>query len=132
MVWRMRMARLLPQSELLLQGCPSTRMQSLRPPPLRTDESNAFAHYSMAVRVPKILDEVCEANPDYPATIRNAVARLRDDIRGDAPLPRLGFPAPDAHEWQPEPGAQTWLHTEWFFAENYVYRSLMSAVRYWE
>ena len=102
------------------------------PPPLRTDESNAFAHYSMTVRVPKILDDVREENADYPTAVLDAVARLRDDIRGNARLPPLGFPAPDAHEWEPGPGAETWLDTEWFFAECYLYRSLMAAVRYWE
>lgn len=107
-------------------------MSTLRPPPLRTDESNAFAHYSMTVRVPKILDDVRQENADYPAATLDAVARLRDEIRGDAPLPPLGFPAPDAAEWQPEPRTQTWLQTEWFLAENYLYRSLMAAVRYWE
>jgi hypothetical protein len=106
-------------------------MDPLRPPPLRTDESNAFAHYSMTVRVPKILDDVRDENADYPKAVLDAVARLRDDIRGDARVPSLGFPAPDAHEW-PELGARTWLRTEWFFAENYLYRSLMAAVRYWE
>lgn len=107
-------------------------MSPLRPPPLRTDESNAFAHYSMKVRVPKILDDVCQENADYPPAVRDAVARLRDDIRGDARMPSLEFPAPDVAEWPPEPGRQTWLHSEWFFAENYVYRSLLTAVRYWE
>jgi hypothetical protein len=86
----------------------------------------------MKVRVPKILDDVCQDNQDFPRPILDAVARLRDDIRGDARLPPLGFPAPDAGEWQPEPGAETWLRTGWFFAECYLYRSLMSAVRYWE
>ena len=102
------------------------------PPPLRTDPSNAFAHYSMTVRVPKILDDVREENADYLAAVLDAIARLRDDIRGDARVPPLGFPSPDAHEWAPGPGAATWLHTEWFFAECYLYRSLMTAVRYWE
>ncbi|HMJ50639.1 MAG TPA: damage-control phosphatase ARMT1 family protein [Polyangiaceae bacterium] len=102
------------------------------PPPLRTDPSNAFAHYSMTVRVPKILDDVREENADYPAAILDAVARLGDEIRSDARLPPLGFPAPDAAEWEPELGARTWLQTEWFFAECYLYRSLMAAVRYWE
>ena len=86
----------------------------------------------MTVRVPKILDDVREENPDYPPEVLDAVARLRDDIRNDECVPPLGFPAPDASEWQPAPGAETWLHTEWFFAECYLYRSLMSAVRYWE
>jgi hypothetical protein len=105
---------------------------ALPPPPLRTDESNAFAHYSMTVRVPKILDDVCQENADYPTAVLDAVAGLRDDIRNDARVLPLGFPAPDTGEWQPLPGTETWLHTEWFFAECYLYRSLMAAVRYWE
>src|SRR5690349_19964542 len=79
----------------------------LRPPPIRTAESNRFAHYSMKVRVPKILDDVYAENPDYPAAIRDADARFRDDIQGDARVPALTFPAPDASEWQPELGEQT-------------------------
>ena len=86
----------------------------------------------MKVRVPKILDEVCQENPDYPPAMRGAIARLRDDIAGDAPLPPLGFPAPDTAEWDPVPTSATWLRTVWFPAECYVYRQLMSAVRYWE
>jgi hypothetical protein len=86
----------------------------------------------MKVRVPKILDDVLEENADYPLVVRSAIARLRDDIRGDAPLPPLGFPAPDTAEWHPVPTTETWLQTVWFFAECYVYRSLMNAVRYWE
>ncbi|HET6147527.1 MAG TPA: ARMT1-like domain-containing protein [Polyangia bacterium] len=107
----------------------------MRPAPLRTDESNAFAHYSMGVRVPKILEEVSARNPDYPPGVHRAVARLRDDIRADGPLPELGFPAPDATEWEAALAAHpraTWLATDWFFAECYVYRCLMFAVRYWE
>jgi hypothetical protein len=86
----------------------------------------------MTVRVPKILDEVRQENPDYPAAVLDSIERLRDDIRNDARVPTLGFPAPDASEWNPAPGTETWLRTEWFFAECYLYRSLMSAVRYWE
>jgi hypothetical protein len=89
----------------------------------------------MSVRIPKILDDVIEHNRDYPSLVLGAIARLRDDIRTDAALPPLGFPAPDAAEWESERAereGQTWLATEWFFAEEYVYRSLMTAVRYWE
>jgi len=112
--------------------CDNRRM---RPAPLRTDRSNAFAHYSMSVRVPKILDDVLARNPVLPAAARQAVERLRDDIAGDAELPPLRFPAPDAGEWEAALAAyhgQTWLATDWFFAECYVYRCLMIAVRYWE
>ena len=112
--------------------CDNPRM---RPAPLRTDRSNAFAHHSMRVRVPKILDDVISRNPDLPPLAERAVARLRDDIAGDAELPALRFPAPDAGEWEAAVAAydgQTWLATDWFFAECYVYRCLMIAVRYWE
>jgi hypothetical protein len=107
----------------------------MRPAPLRTDRSNAFAHYSMSVRVPKILEDVISRNPGLPPAALQAVARLRDDIAGDAKLPPLRFPAPDASEWEAAVAAydgQTWLATDWFFAECYVYRCLMIAVRYWE
>ena len=107
----------------------------MRPAPLRTDRSNAFAHYSMSVRVPKILDDVIARNPELPVAARLAVERLRDEIAGDAELPGLRFPAPDAAEWEAAVAAynrQTWLATDWFFAECYVYRCLMIAVRYWE
>ncbi len=89
----------------------------------------------MSVRVPKILEEVSARNPDYPQSVHDSIARLRDDIRAGGPLPPLGFPAPDAGEWQAALDAragETWLATEWFFAENYVYHCLMTAVRHWE
>src|SRR3954471_15387418 len=73
--------------------CDNRRM---RPAPLRTDRSNAFAHYSMSVRVPKILEDVISRNPDLPAAALQAVGRLRDEIAGDAKLPPLRFPAADA------------------------------------
>jgi len=112
----------------------------LPPPPIRTESpdtpsGNAFAHYSMSVRVPKILEEVSARNPDYPQSVHDSIARLGDGVRAGGPLPPLGFPSPDIWEWQAaldERAGQTWLATDWFFAENYVYRCLMMAVRYWE
>jgi hypothetical protein len=89
----------------------------------------------MSVRVPKILEEVSARNSDYPQSVHDSIARLRDDVRAGRPLPPLGFPCPDSGEWQApldERAGQTWLATDWFFAENYVYRCLMAAVRYWE
>jgi len=106
-----------------------------RPAALGTDGSNVFAHFSMAVRVPKILEEVIAKNPGLTAGARAAVAALADDIRNDRAMPDLAFPAPDDPEWQPdwaERRGETWLATQWFFAENYVYRCLMAATRYFE
>jgi uncharacterized protein with ATP-grasp and redox domains len=108
---------------------------SPRPDPIRTDGSNAFARFSMAVRVPKILTEVVERNPQYAASVKAAVTRLAEEIAGDGPFPALGFPSPDASEWEPDCAARQgkrWLGSEWFFAECYVYRCLMIAVRHFE
>ena len=89
----------------------------------------------MTVRVPDILGDVLRLNPDYALDIRRSIEALSNDIRANAAVPRVTLPAPDMTTWGPEiearPGA-TWLGTEWFFAECYVYRCLMTAVRYWE
>ncbi len=107
----------------------------MRPAPIRTDATNQFAHFSMKVRVPKILDEVIERNPDFPQPIKDAIARLRDGIAGDMVLPGLGYPAPDAPEWEAglaRRAGETWLASDWFFVECYVYRCLATATRYFE
>jgi hypothetical protein len=62
------------------------------PPPIRTEppttpSGNAFAQYSMSVRIPKILEEVSARNPDYPQSVHDSIARLRDDVRAGGPLP---------------------------------------------
>ena len=88
----------------------------------------------MAVRVPSILDETIERNLDYPPSVTDALRQLRDNIAGDAPIPPLALPAPDADEWAAALAAHagdTWLGTDWFFAELYAYRLVNQAVRYW-
>jgi hypothetical protein len=86
----------------------------------------------MRVRVPEILAGVVRDNPDYARSVITAVTALGDAIRSDAPLMPLTFPAPDEAEWKGVVDRGTWLATEWFSAECYVYRCLMSVVRYWE
>ena len=106
-----------------------------RPPMIRTDHTNTFAHNTMKVRVPKIIREVQELNPDYPTPIQQALDRLREGLESDATIPMLDLPAPDYDDWLPSYAAHeghTWLHTDWFFAEIYFYRLLIQAVRWWE
>ncbi len=106
-----------------------------RPPMIRTDHTNAFAHNTMKVRVPKIIREVQELNPDYPASIQRALDELRECLENDAPIQMFDLPAPDYDDWLPSYTAHeghTWLHTDWFFAETYFYRLLIQAVRWWE
>ncbi len=107
---------------------------SERPAPIRTDGSNAFARHSMAVRVPGILQEVIERNPDYPPSIKDALRRLQDDLVGDAPLRLPVPPEPDCDLWARRFEAhrgETWLGAEWFFSEMLIYRLVLEACRYW-
>src|SRR5579859_7557940 len=108
---------------------------SQRPDPIRTDSSNDFAHFSMKVRVPNILDEIQSRNPDYPAPIHKALEKLRADLSNNAPIPMIGLPAPDYDDWAglyaPHKG-ESWLNTVWFFAELFLYRHVIEAVRWWE
>lgn len=110
-------------------------MNIIRPQPLRTDGSNAFAHRSMKIRVPAIIREVQALNPDYPASIMHALDALHDGIQTDTPIPMLSLPAPDYDEWAtayaPHAG-ETWLHSYWFFTEIFFYRHLIQTVRWWE
>lgn len=104
------------------------------PEPLRTDGSNEFARHSMAVRVPRIIGETVEANRDYPQAVLDDMLRLRDEIASDAPLRLFALPSPDHDFWAPRFSrfeGETWLDTEWFFAEMLSYRLLMAACRYW-
>ena len=110
-------------------------MASPRPPAVRTDGSNAFAHHSMAVRVPSIIQETLDRNPDYPASIQDALAALKQAIEADAPLRLFPPPAPDYDLWAdrfaPHQG-ETWLATEWIFCEALAYRLVLAATRYWD
>lgn len=110
-------------------------MLSPRPAPVRTDGSNAFARHSMAVRVPSIIQETLDRNPDYPSLVKDALGGLRDALREDAPLTLFDPPAPDYDLWAglfaPHEG-ETWLGSEWIFSEVLAYRLMMAAARFWD
>lgn len=104
------------------------------PPRIRTDASNAFAHHTMAVRVPAIFDEVLASNPDLAPRARARVAALRDAMRAGAALPPIDPGAPHAELWQPELAQRVndgWLSSDWFCVENYAYRCLADATEFW-
>jgi uncharacterized protein with ATP-grasp and redox domains len=60
---------------------------------------------------------------------------LAEQIETDAPLALFERPAPDTPLWhavfQPYSG-ESWLATEWLFAEFFAYRLIVEAVRYWD
>jgi hypothetical protein len=105
------------------------------PQPIRTDSSNAFAHHTMSIRVPGIIRDVSSRNADYPPAIHDALELLAAELETDDLIPRLTLPTPDYEDWlaqiQPHEG-ETWLNSAWFFAEVFLYRLIMQAVRWWE
>jgi uncharacterized protein with ATP-grasp and redox domains len=104
------------------------------PPRIRTDSSNRFAHDTLAVRVPAIVDAVLERNPDYAPRVRERIAALAAGLRSDARLPAIDEAALHADEWLDYLSArsqESWLSSDWFTAENYAYRCLADASDFW-
>ncbi len=97
-----------------------------RPPPIRTDGSNAFAHNTMAVRLPAIIRETRRLNPDYPPMVQRALEKLAHSLETDAPIPPLDDPVWAALLARHR--GETWQNTDWFFAETYTYRLIVAAV----
>lgn len=106
-----------------------------RPPMIRTDESNAFAHDTIARRMPSNVREVARLNRDYSTVILDALERLAVALESDAPIRGFEPFGPDNDLWAASVAAhegQTWQQTDWFFAEIAAYRHLIDAVRWWE
>lgn len=104
------------------------------PPPLMTGEPGSFAHFTMTTRFPVILQNVLADHAgQYPAGIVAALQSLYDELTQDQPVRPLETAAPDgpawAEAWQPYRG-RTWLNLPWYFAEAFIYRRLLEAVRY--
>ena len=70
-----------------------------RPPPLRTDGSNAFARVSMTERLPRIARDVALRGAVGAASAAR-LERLARDIETNAALPLPLGPAPDLAAWQ--------------------------------
>jgi uncharacterized protein with ATP-grasp and redox domains len=105
-----------------------------RPPPLRTDGSNGFAHHTMRVRVPRIARDVVEREKP-PARACAAIEQLARDVEENRPLPAPRGPSPDVEAWtasHAEHPGESWLAAEWFHAEHVFYRELAHACRFWE
>lgn len=109
--------------------------------PIRTDESNTFANNTMKVRIPAIIEDTLQLNPTYPDSIKTSLTALQTDVADGNRIPALDIQAaPDYEQWlnaleqqQLIPNKDlTWHNAQWFFAETYVYRYLIQAVRWYE
>lgn len=102
-----------------------------RPPPLMVSDPGSFAAYTVAQRMPRIIDDVLAGN-DYPADIVAALAGLRDALP-DGPVTPPEPHLPDAafwrEAWEPWAGA-AWRDLPWFLAETIFYRRILEMVRY--
>jgi uncharacterized protein with ATP-grasp and redox domains len=86
------------------------------------------------VRIPRIARDVVARGAVSPAAAAR-LERLASDIEGDAPLPVPGGPGPDVARWERDHASragETWLSTEWFYAELAFYFEVARACRYWE
>lgn len=103
--------------------------------PIRTDGSNLFCYQTFTTRLPRIVREVQRANPNFHMTIHAALDNLHDALIQNTPIVPLNLPAPDADLWAEQfmgHEDDTWLNTEWYFAEHYFFRLILQATRYFD
>ncbi len=102
--------------------------------PWSTGDAGSFAHRTLAVRVPKILDDTVAQNPSFHEDIRARCAALRAELTGGR-LRGLLEETPDRAAWDvacaPHVG-KSWLDVPWYFAESFFYRRVLEAVRFFE
>ncbi len=92
------------------------------PPPLTTSKTDdLFAHKTMAIRKPAIVQQVLANHTgQYPDEIGRTLQDLRDEMAQGQPVRPLETTAPDGESWrqvwQPYQN-KTWFDIPWYFAE---------------
>jgi uncharacterized protein with ATP-grasp and redox domains len=107
--------------------------------PIRTDGSNAFAHHTVTVRLPKMIDQVIAQTPGLPPKAATRLRELQQELLDDAPLRMFNPPAPDHEAWVRTLAAHddrighpaSWRNSEWFTLEHFFFRRILAAVDYW-
>lgn len=106
---------------------------STLPLPLLTSEPDSFAHNTLKVRIPRIIEETIEEN-SFPAEINRALQDLRAEImRGT--LRALQEETPDKIFWDRVSRGyvgRSWLDLPWYRAEAFFYRRVLEATRYFQ
>lgn len=112
-----------------------TMRDSTTPPPSLRVEQTDFTRHTMEYRVPDILKQVSARNPDYSESAHQAILELAAALADDKMMPVPLDTWPDYSAWASLYDAhtgETWRHTQWFFAEVYVYHLLLHIVGYFE
>ncbi len=106
----------------------------LIPEPLRGLEPDSFAHYTITVRFPRIINQVLQEN-NLPAEEQEALEELSAEIPEKPLRPLLVQNSPDARKWSeyllPYAGLN-WLQIPWFICETYFFQRIIEAIRYYE
>ena len=101
--------------------------------PIRTSRENAFAHATVTQRFQTNLAKVIEVNRDFPASVVANLVHLGEVIAGNRPINELVPREWDAQRWAELIAPyrhDTWHDTDWFFAETWAFRLLLSQTRY--
>lgn len=103
------------------------------PPPLLTSEPGSFAHNTLKVRIPRIIEETVQEN-NFPSDVLAGMQELYDEIvRGRITPIREG--TPDRNFWNEisrDDIGRSWLDVPWYWAETYFYRRMLEATRYFQ
>jgi len=102
------------------------------PPPILTSEPGSFAQDTLRRRIPAILQETIDLNPDFDLLVRRGLDELGTELSSGR-IRELREDAPDVALWNevsaPHFG-RTWLDVPWYWAEAYFYRRLLEATGY--
>jgi damage control phosphatase ARMT1-like protein len=101
--------------------------------PISTSEPGSFAHNTLKVRIPRILEETIQEN-SFPPDILAAMQALYDEVtRGK--ISALYEDTNDREFWNQVTRdyiGRSWLDVPWFWAETYFYRRVLQATRYFQ
>ncbi len=103
------------------------------PPPLLTSEPGSFARDTLAVRVPRIIQDTIASNT-FPPDVLQAVQELHAEIVGGRTR-GLTEDTPDRGFWNEVSRdylGRSWLDVPWYWAESYFYRRMLEATRYFQ
>jgi uncharacterized protein with ATP-grasp and redox domains len=103
------------------------------PPPILTSEPGSFAHNTLAVRVPRIIEDTI-ASDTFPPDVLHALQELRAEImRGR--IRGLTEDTPDRDFWNEvsrDHLGRSWLDVPWYWAEAFFYRRTLEATHYFQ
>ncbi len=101
-------------------------------PPILTSEPGSFAQDTLRRRIPAILQEAIDLNPDFDLPVRRGLDELGIELSSGR-IRALAEDAPDVALWNEVSAShfgRTWLDVPWYWAEAYFYRRLLEATGY--